>query len=188
MNALPQYTANVQNLAIHFVRECSSGRRENLPVLLLHGWPYSFHSFHEVVQRLAHPERFGGKIEDGVDVVVPSMPGYDFSSAPERVIGPKAVLHMYNELMVSVLGYDRYAAHGGDWGSNISELQGYHHGDHCVAIHITMSSVRHHGAAVRSGGVSGSAPRDASDEEKAFAEDEMKRWEAESGYQAQQTT
>lgn len=183
MNDLPHFMVTIEGLDVHFVHERGSGDG-NLPVLLLHGWPYTFHSFHHMVQELAHPERFGGKAADSVDVIVPSMPGYDFSSPPSRPIGPRVIADMYDELMVEVLGYNRYIAHGGDWGSYVAERLGYDHGDHCSGIHLTMISVRHHGAAPKSSQV----PSDATDEEKAFVDDEMRRWIPQSPYARLQST
>ena len=183
MNLLPQFMVTIDSFDIHYahLRGSGSGR---LPILLLHGWPYSFHSFHDVALRLAFPERFGGEVEDGVDVIIPSMPGYDFSPAAKGVTGPRAVAELYNKLVTSALGYPKYVAHGGDWGSYVSELLAFHYPGQCAAIHLTMSSVRHYGAEVRTGEV----PADATDEERAFAKDEYRRWQPESAYSKLQVT
>ncbi|KAK5122264.1 hypothetical protein LTR85_004174 [Meristemomyces frigidus] len=183
MNKLTHFIANMDGLDIHFVHLRESGS-SHLPVLLLHGWPYSFHSFHDMSQKLAWPERYGGSADDGVDVVIPSMPGYDFSPAPADVTGPKAIAGLYGKLMAETLGYRQYAAHGGDWGSHIAALLAFNHAEHCVAIHITMSSVRQHGAAVRTGEL----PAEATAEERAFADDEKRRWDPESAYGKLQST
>ena len=67
------------------------------PLLLLHGWPGSVIEFFNIIPRLAHPEKFGGKIEDGFDVIVPSLPGFGFSSRPARPIGPRKMSSIFNK-------------------------------------------------------------------------------------------
>jgi pimeloyl-ACP methyl ester carboxylesterase len=181
MNELPHFIADVDGLQIHFVHIHSrkhSGRRP--PVLLLHGWPYSFNSFHDIAKLLANLEHSSpdGSADEGFDVIIPSMPGYDFSPPPPSVMGPKAIAAVYDKLVTQLLGYKQYVAHGGDWGSYIAELLGFYHSQHCVAIHLTMSSVRQHGAAVRTGEL----PQGATGEELAFAADEKRRWDPESAY------
>jgi microsomal epoxide hydrolase len=183
INSLPNFTAQVSDHTIHFVHERGSGTNPQ-PLLLLHGWPYSFHSYTHLVPRLAHPERFGGKAEDGFTVIVPSLPGFAFTSKPSKPVDPREAASIMNELMTSVLGYPKYIAHGGDWGSYTSELLALYYPDNCVGIHITMSSVRHHGGAPRSGEyVPG-----ASDEEIAFAKKEKELWDGEKAYNLLQST
>ncbi|KAK0364335.1 hypothetical protein LTR91_002837 [Friedmanniomyces endolithicus] len=113
MNHLPQFMVTVDSFDIHYAHLRGSGSGA-LPVLLLHGWPYSFHSFHEVALRLAFPERFGGQAEDGVDVIIPSMPGYDFSPAAKDVTGPRAVAELYNKLVTIALGYPSVRHYGAE--------------------------------------------------------------------------
>lgn len=177
MNTLSHFRVEVNDLLIHFIH-LRSASSSNVPALLLHGWPYSFHSFHDMAQRLAHPDKFHGNAVDGRDVIIPSMPGYDFSGAPSHPIGPREIASVYSDLMVNILGYKEYIAHGGDWGSYVAEMLGFDHGKNCVGIHLTMTSVRHHGASPKSGEV----PQDTTDEERTFAEDELRRWTPESAY------
>jgi pimeloyl-ACP methyl ester carboxylesterase len=183
MNELPHFLAEVNGIDLHFVHERGSGNSPR-PLLLAHGWPYSFHSYTELIERLAHPERFGGREEDAFSVVVPSMPGYDFSSRPVSPIGPKRIAPMFNRLMTEVLGYDRYFVHGGDWGSAIAEMLSFQFPETVAGIHITMLSVRHHGAPPRSNEV----PADASKEERDFASVEASLWKGESAYARIQAT
>ncbi len=183
INSLPQFTAKVQDLAIHFVHERGSGANPR-PLLLIHGWPYSFHSYTHLIPRLAHPEHYGGKEEDAFSVVVPSLPGFGFSKKPKDIMDPPTMGKIFNELMTSVLGYPQYIAHGGDWGSYICELMGFMYPESCVGIYITMSSVRHHGGAPRSR----MYVADASDEEIAFAKKENELWTDEKAYNLLQST
>ena len=124
LNRLPQFMASVGSYRLHLVYEPGSGPAP-LPLVLTHGWPGSFVEFEAVVEPLAHPERFGGRIEDAFDVVVPSLPGYGWSSAPPAPISPRDIARVWDELMTSALGRPRYVAQGGDWRSeeHTSELQ-----------------------------------------------------------------
>lgn len=73
LNRFPQFRAPVDGIDLHFVHERGSGADPRV-VLLVHGWPSSVYDFWQVIEPLAHPERFGGDAEDGVTVVVPSLP------------------------------------------------------------------------------------------------------------------
>jgi len=177
INALPQFIADVDGRSLHFVHERGSGAAPR-PLLLVHGWPYSFNSYARLVERLAHPERFGGREEDAFSVVVPSLPGYGFSDRPLTPIGPLRIAEIFDRLMTEVLGYEHYVVHGGDWGSAIAEMLGFYHAARVDGIHLTMLSVRHHGAAPRTNDV----PFDATAEERAFASREASLWRDESAY------
>jgi pimeloyl-ACP methyl ester carboxylesterase len=102
---------------VHLVYERGSGP-DPLPLVLTHGWPGSFVEFEAVVGPLAHPERFGGRVEDAFDVIVPRLPGYGWSSAPPVPISTRDIAQVWDELMKSTLGYERYGAQGGDWGAS----------------------------------------------------------------------
>jgi microsomal epoxide hydrolase len=138
LNAHPQFTARVEDQDIHFVHVKGSGTKP-LPLIITHGWPGSYWEFLHVVDRLAHPERHGGAAEDGFDLVIPSMPGYGFSSKPTAPIGPRRVAQLWRTLMVDVLGYPRFVAQGGDWGSAVTSYLGLDHGDVVGGIHVTMT-------------------------------------------------
>ena len=146
LNRFPQFTAAVegadgQALDIHFIHEKGSGDNP-LPLLLLHGWPGSVAEFLDVIEPLAHPERFGGDAEDGFDVIVPSLPGYGFSEAPPAPMGPKAMASVFTRLMRDVLGYERYVAQGGDWGSIIVARMALDHPAPLAAVHFNMLPLR----------------------------------------------
>ena len=140
INRFQHYKATIAGEGLHFVHEPGSGASPQ-PLLLLHGWPYSFVSFLPLIERLAHPERFGGDADDGFDVVVPSLPGYGFSDAPASPLGPRAMAARMNELMTTVLGYDRYLAQGGDWGASLASWLAFDHAAHCVAIHLNSVGI-----------------------------------------------
>ena len=95
-----------------------------------------------MIEKLAFPSRFGGKAEDAFDLVVPSLPGFGFSSKPKRPIGQRSTARLFNALMTDVLGYDSYLAQGGDWGAMVTSWLARDHGAHARAIHLNMLGFR----------------------------------------------
>ena len=142
INKFSNFTAVVDDIKIHFIHEKSSGSNPT-PLLLMHGWPGSIFEFLHIIEKLAHPEKFGGKKEDGFDVIVPSLPGFGFSGRPTRPIGPRKMADILNKLIVKNLNYKNYLAQGGDWGATIANWIGYDHSKNCKAIHINCLTMRH---------------------------------------------
>ena len=142
LNRLPNFMTEVDGIDIHFIHEKGSGPSPT-PLLISHGWPGSVYEFMEIIEPLAHPERFGGRVEDAFDVIAPSLPGFGFSGRPSRPIGPRRIAEIFAQLMTENLGYESFIAQGGDWGSAISSWLGYDHAAHCKGIHINMLSMRH---------------------------------------------
>jgi microsomal epoxide hydrolase len=144
-NRFPQLMAEIDGQAIHVLHERGSGAHD-AALVLTHGWPGSIVEFFPVIDRLAHPERFGGAAADGIDVVVPALPGFGFSGRPGAPIGPRRIAGLWDKLLRETLGYQRYIAQGGDWGSMVSAMAGLDHslaqGGGCVAIHINMFGSR----------------------------------------------
>jgi microsomal epoxide hydrolase len=145
LNAHPQFKVTVDGQEIHFIHVKGSGSNPE-PLLLTHGWPGSVFEFFDVIEELAHPEKFGGKADDGVDLIIPSLPGYGFSGKPKTPIGPKGTAVLWDKLMRDVLGYKTYIAQGGDWGSVVTSYLGYNHstlkGGGAKAIHLNMFGMR----------------------------------------------
>jgi len=137
LNAFPQFKAQVEDIEVHFYHVRGSGPAGRA-IILTHGWPGSVVEFLRVIDRLAHPERFGGRAEDGFDIVVPSLPGYGFSSRPAAPIGPRRVATLWRRLMVDVLGYPHFFAQGGDWGAAVTSWLGSDHPDVVSAIHVNL--------------------------------------------------
>ncbi len=137
LNRYPQFTARIEDFDLHFVHVVgeAGGRR---PLLLSHGWPGSHYEFWGVIDKLAFPSRHGGQAADAFDLVIPSLPGFGFSSKPARPFGQRATARLFNGLMTEVLGYDRYLAQGGDWGALVTSCLGLDHADHVRAIHLNM--------------------------------------------------
>lgn len=118
LNAHGQHKASIEGFDIHFLHIKSSAPNA-LPLLLLHGWPGSVIEFNKVIGPLTDPVAHGGKLEDAFHLVIPSMPGYGFSSKPHTTgTGHRRIGSIYTVLMER-LGYDRWVAQGGDWGADV---------------------------------------------------------------------
>ena len=146
INAFPQFTApikaeNGEIVDIHFIHETGSGTSP-LPLLLMHGWPGSIAEFLDVIEPLAHPERFGGDPDDGLTIIAPSLPGYGFSGIPKTTLGPQTTAGMMSQLMRDVLGYTRYGVQGGDWGGVIGARMALDHPDGIAALHVNILPLR----------------------------------------------
>lgn len=174
LNRFAQFTAPVEGIDIHFYREAGSGPAPR-PLILSHGWPGSVFEFLHVIEKLAHPERFGGDAKDAFTVIVPSLPGYGFSGKPARPVSPRTIARMFDTLMTDVLKLPNYMAQGGDWGSAISGWMGYE-GKGCRAVHLNMMGWRS----------PGDAPQ--TQEEKEHAIRAAQLFEAEGGYFREQST
>jgi|TARA_B100002003_G_scaffold244015_1_gene269357 microsomal epoxide hydrolase len=142
INRFSHFIAPVQGIDLHFIQEKGDGPLP-LPLIISHGWPGSIVEFLDIIQPLAHPQRFGGSEDDAFDVIVPSLPGFGFSGRPGRPIGPRKMANLFNKLMTDVLGYPNYLAQGGDWGGAISSWLGFEHAPACQAIHINILTMRH---------------------------------------------
>jgi pimeloyl-ACP methyl ester carboxylesterase len=142
INKFSNFITVVGDIEIHFICEKGSGSNPT-PLLLMHGWPGSVVEFLHIIEKLAHPEKFGGSIEDAFDVIVPSLPGFGFSGKPSKPIGPRKMAAILNKLMTENLEYKNYLAQGGDWGATIANWIGYDHSKTCKAIHINCLTMRH---------------------------------------------
>ena len=119
LNKFSNFTTNVDGQEIHFIKEKGSNPN-SVPLLLIHGWPGSVIEFLDIIEKLAHPEKFGGNKKDSFDVIVPSLPGFGFSSKPSKPLGPRKMAEIFNKLMTENLEYKNYVAQGGDWGATIA--------------------------------------------------------------------
>ena len=142
INNFINFKTNVDGIDIHFIKEEGSGSNPKT-LLLMHGWPGSIIEFIEIINKLAHPENYGGKEEDGMTIIVPSLPGFGFSGAPSEPYGPRKIAEILNKLMTINLKYKNYIAQGGDWGATIANWLGYDHDKYCKAIHINCLTMRH---------------------------------------------
>ncbi|WP_433892236.1 epoxide hydrolase family protein [Streptomyces sp. CA-111067] len=135
LNRFPQFLTEIDGLDIHFIH-VRSGNPGAMPLILTHGWPGSIVEFLKLIGPLTDPVAFGGNVEDSFDVVVPSLPGFGFSGKPagtgwnvSRVAGAWA------ELMKR-LGYEKWAAQGGDWGAVVTTALGAMRPEGLLGIHL----------------------------------------------------
>ena len=137
INALPSRFADIDGTPVHYLR-FDAERPGALPIILTHGWPSSVLELAGLAQRLAEPSRHGGDAADAFTVIVPSLPGYAFS--PQRPVlggGENGQTHeLWHRLMRGVLGFERYAAHGGDLGAGISSRLAGAHPEAVAGVHL----------------------------------------------------
>jgi pimeloyl-ACP methyl ester carboxylesterase len=137
LNRFPQFTTEIDGQKIHFLH-ARSPHPDAIPLVVSHGWPGSIVEFEHVIEPLVNPIEHGGEAGDAFHVVCPSLPGYGFSQ-PNTAKGWNAVRtgKAWGELMRR-LGYPRYAAQGGDWGSFVSQETARFDPEHCFAIHLNF--------------------------------------------------
>jgi pimeloyl-ACP methyl ester carboxylesterase len=137
LNQFAQFYAKIDSVGIHFIHERGKGPNP-LPIILTHGWPDSFYRFYKIIPRLTDPKSHGGDAADAFDVIVPSIPGFGFSDRPrERGTTNDRTADLWARLMTQELGYRRFAAHGGDGGSLISQLVALKYPESVIGIHLT---------------------------------------------------
>ncbi|MFI0240324.1 epoxide hydrolase family protein [Streptomyces sp. NPDC016845] len=135
LDRIGQFRTTIDGLGIHFLHR-RSARADATPLLLTHGWPGSIAEFVDVVDDVADPERADAP---AFHVVVPSLPGFGFSDKPAATgWGTEKIAAAWVELM-GRLGYDKFLAHGGDWGGNITTVLGGRHPAHVLGIHSTFA-------------------------------------------------
>jgi pimeloyl-ACP methyl ester carboxylesterase len=140
INAVPNFITHIDGLDIHFIH-VRSKHQHALPLLMAHGWPGSIIELMKVIGPLTDPTAYGGSADDAFSLVIPSMPGYGFSEKP-TVAGwnPVRIADAYVELMKR-LGYTRYGAQGGDWGSIVVDLMAVKAPTGLIGIHSNMPGV-----------------------------------------------
>lgn len=137
INAFPQFTASIDGQNLHFIH-VKSPSPDAVPLLLLHGWPSSPAEFLKLIGPLTDPVAHGGRAEDAVDLIIPSLPGFAFSG-PTAEAGwhPARIADALAELMTG-LGYEKFFAHGGDWGSIMASQLGLRHPERVGGLHLTF--------------------------------------------------
>jgi pimeloyl-ACP methyl ester carboxylesterase len=137
LKALPQFITNIDGLDIHFIHVRS--KHENaLPLIVTHGWPGSVIEQLKIIDPLTNPTAHGASASDAFHLVIPSMPGYGYSGKPTTTgWEPMRIARAWVELMKR-LGYTRYVAQGGDWGSLVTELMGVQASPGLIGIHTNL--------------------------------------------------
>jgi pimeloyl-ACP methyl ester carboxylesterase len=141
MNAYEHYEVVIDGVPIHFMRVPGKGPNP-LPIVLTHGWPWTFWDLHRVVDSLADPEANGGDPADSFEVIVPSLPGYGLS-VPLTTTGvdiPR-IAALWKTLMTEVLGHSRFGAQGGDWGAAVTAQLGHAYPEHLIGVYLTLALI-----------------------------------------------
>lgn len=136
INRFAHYRTEIDGAPIHFIRQSGKGPAP-IPLILSHGWPWTFWDMHKVIEPLADPASHGGDPADAFEVIVPSMPGFGFSTPLDQTgINCWRTADLWHILMRDQLGFDRYAAAGGDWGALTTTQLGHKYADALYGIHL----------------------------------------------------
>lgn len=177
LNSFDHFRAEIDGIRVHFVHQRAVGGR-GIPLILTHGWPSSFVEYLPLLSLLTDPRTHG---LDGpeFDVVLPSLPGYGFSERPARTgVNCRFVARLWHRLMRG-LGYERYGAGGGDFGSGVTTLMALDNPGALLGIHLSNLDIAPY---------TGRAARPLSDEERSYLDESERFWDAEKGYKAIQST
>jgi pimeloyl-ACP methyl ester carboxylesterase len=170
LNALPQFLTTIDGVDIQFIH-VRSRHKNALPVIITHGWPGSVIEQLKLIGPLTDPTAHGGSAEDAFDIVIPSIPGYGFSGKPTGTGWDPARIARAWTVLMKRLGYARYVAQGGDWGTPISSEMARQAPAGLLGIHINLpATVPPEAAAALAGGP---LPPGISDKERAVIESLM---------------
>jgi len=132
LNSFRQFTVPIRGIDLHFIHEPGRGP-DPMPLLISHGWPGSVFEFHDLIHRLT----------DRFTVIAPSLPGYTLSFKPgQERFGAEEIAELYVELMSDVLGFQKFAFQGGDWGASIGSIIGHRHPERLIGLHLNLLAVR----------------------------------------------
>jgi epoxide hydrolase len=174
LNAFDQFLTEIDGTGVHFVH-VRSPEPEALPLIITHGWPGSIVEFLDAIGPLTDPRAHGGDAADAFHVVCPSLPGYGFSGPTrERGWHPGRVAGAWKQLMAG-LGYERYAAQGGDWGSFVTLQLAVADADHCAGVHLNFLPTI-------------PMTDDHTPEEEQFLAEQKRYYDDDSGYYKEQST
>ncbi|MFI5729149.1 epoxide hydrolase family protein [Kribbella sp. NPDC051587] len=135
MNAYDNYRVDVSGVPVHFLHKPGVGPAP-IPLILSHGWPWTFWHWSKVIDQLADPAAYGGDPADAFDVIVPSLPGFGFSTPTNPDMNFWKIADVWHELMTDVLGHQKYAAGGCDVGALVTGQLGHKFADELYGIHI----------------------------------------------------
>ncbi len=138
LNRFDQFITPIDGIDIHYIHQ-RSAHAQARPLVMTHGWPGSVVEFHKVIEPLVNPTAFGGDAADAFHVICPALPGFGFSGKPTQTgWGVQRIARAWSVLMAR-LGYGKYFAQGGDWGSAVTRAIGAQDSEHCDGIHITLA-------------------------------------------------
>ncbi|WP_341729027.1 epoxide hydrolase family protein [Brooklawnia sp.] len=136
INELPNFRTTIEGMPIHYLHQKGKGPHP-IPLIMSHGWPWTFWDLKKVIGPLTDPAAYGGDPVDAFDVVVPSLPGFGFS-VPLRTTGINywRTADLWEKLMRDELGYDKFAAQGADWGALVTTQLGHKYADSLIGLHL----------------------------------------------------
>ena len=138
INQFNHYKTAIDGVPIHFIYERGKGPNP-VPLILSHGWPWTFWDWHKLIGPLTDPASYGGDPADSFDVVIPSLPGFGFSTPLEKPgMNFWNTADLWVTLMREVLGYDKFAAGGGDWGALLTAQLGHKYAEHLLGIYVHL--------------------------------------------------
>jgi pimeloyl-ACP methyl ester carboxylesterase len=137
INSFSHYRVKVGDVPVHFIREPGTGPAP-IPLILSHGWPWTFWDWHKVIRELADPGGHGADPADAFDVIAPSLPGFGFSTPAPGDVNFWKIADAWHSLMTDVLGHPRYAAAGSDYGSLVCAQLGHKYAASLYGIHLGM--------------------------------------------------
>ena len=140
VNSFPHFRIRIDGLGIHFIHARSS-HTDAMPIILTHGWPGSFVEFVEIIGPLTEPTRYGGSADDAFHVVIPSLPGFAFSDKPSATGWNVDRIAKAWVTLMQRLGYRRWVAQGGDWGSGVTHALGHLRPPGLIAAHVNWPFV-----------------------------------------------
>lgn len=137
MNTFSHFRTTIEGIPIHFIHERGKGPNPK-PLILSHGWPWTFWDLKKVIRRLSDPAAFGGDPADAFDVIVPSLPGFGFST-PLLTTGINfwRTADLWVQLM-ALLGHEKFYAEGGDWGALITAQLGHKYADRVLGVYFHL--------------------------------------------------
>ncbi len=136
INRFDHYRTEVDGIPIHFIRAAGRGPRP-IPLILSHGWPWTFWDMHKVIGPLTDPAAYGGDAADAFELIVPSMPGFGFSTPLTKTgVNCWTTADIWHTLMTKRLGFSRYAAAGGDWGALTTAQLGHKYAASLYGVHL----------------------------------------------------
>jgi pimeloyl-ACP methyl ester carboxylesterase len=138
LNRFEHWRVVLDDVPVHYVLRRGVGA-DPCPLVLTHGWPWTFWDFARCIDPLADPAAHGGDPAYSFDVVVPSLPGYGFSSPLAKpAVAVRETARLWVRLLTEVLGHERFGAHGGDWGASVTAQLGHEHAAHLVGVHMSL--------------------------------------------------
>ncbi len=140
INRFPHFRVVLDDVPIHFIHQRGNGPKP-IPLILSHGWPWTFWDFRKVIGPLSDPSAHGGNAEDAFDIVVPSLPGFGFSTPLTKPgVNFMVTADLWHSLMTNLLGYKRFGAHGADFGLVVTEHLGHKYAHDMIGIHVQGGS------------------------------------------------